>query len=94
MSNIVEVWVAKGLDTITGLTSAKTVDTSTRRGVNFIHVQPIGANVRYRDDGTAPTSTTGMRLVNGGIYEYRGNIGDLQFIEESATATLIVKFYG
>lgn len=40
--------------------------------------------VRWRDDGTAPTSNIGMRLPAGvAPYLYQGDIGRLQFIADA-----------
>ncbi|MDP2621241.1 MAG: hypothetical protein Q8P46_13895 [Hyphomicrobiales bacterium] len=40
--------------------------------------------VRYRDDGTAPTVSTGLRIPSGvNPFLYQGDLGKLQFIAES-----------
>ena len=49
--------------------------------------------VRWRDDGTAPTATIGMPLAAGGSMSYSGTFSAIQFIQQSATATLDVAFY-
>jgi hypothetical protein len=49
--------------------------------------------LRYRDDGTAPTSTTGMRALVGELYVYEGNLSALRFIEEASGGALNVSYY-
>ena len=40
--------------------------------------------IRWRDDGTAPTSNIGMRLASGSLpYLYQGDLHKLQFIADS-----------
>lgn len=63
-------------------------------GATMVYLQAETANVRYRDDGTAPTGSAGNLLVSGsqGIL-YTGPVGNLQFIIGSAGAILDVGFY-
>lgn len=50
--------------------------------------------VRYRDDGTSPTSTVGMPMsVGTQNFPYTGYLGGVQFIAQSGTATLDVNYY-
>lgn len=49
--------------------------------------------VRWRDDGTAPTSTVGMPLAVATEMTYDGNLGAIQFIEQTASAKLNVSYY-
>ena len=52
------------------------------------------ANVRWRDDGTAPTSTTGMLLTTTDEpFYYEGNLSKLQFIETATGALLDISYY-
>lgn len=61
-------------------------------GATMIALGADTANVRYRDDGTAPTSSVGMVLVFGqNPILYSGTLSKLQFI--SATGVLNVSFY-
>lgn len=53
--------------------------------------------IRWRDDGVAPTATTGM-IINPDInvvggYEYWGSLADIQFIDAGTGATLDVSYY-
>lgn len=52
------------------------------------------ANVRWRDDGTAPTATVGMPLNVGEELDYDGDPSTLKFIRSGAAdATLDISFY-
>ena len=55
--------------------------------------------VRYRDDGTAPTASLGIPVTPNlassipTCFQYAGPLGSIQFIATSATATLNVLYY-
>lgn len=49
--------------------------------------------IRWRDDGTDPTATTGISLAPGEKLVYDGNLANIKFIEESASAKLNVSYY-
>lgn len=49
--------------------------------------------VRYRDDGTAPTSTVGMPLAVGATITYTGTLTKIAFIESTGGAILNISFY-
>lgn len=56
-------------------------------------IQVLDQNVRYRDDGTDPTTTTGVRIHAGESIWYTGDLRALRFIEESASAEINVLVY-
>lgn len=56
-------------------------------------ITPEAQAVRWRDDGTAPTSTVGMPLAVGDTLEYDGNLNKIQFIEQAASAKLNISYY-
>ena len=56
-------------------------------------IQCLGQNVRWRDDGTAPTTSAGMRLHAGETLQYNGDVSAIKFIEETAGAELNITFY-
>lgn len=59
---------------------------------NMIMMTADTATVRWRDDGTAPTTTTGLTLIFAQQpFLYTGTLSKLQFI--SATGILNVSFY-
>jgi len=50
--------------------------------------------VRWRDDGTDPTAAIGYPLAVGAELRYDGNLKNIKFIEQAASAKLnIVYFY-
>ncbi len=49
--------------------------------------------VRWRDDGSAPTATVGMPLTTNTELVYDGDLGAIQFIEQTASAKLNVSYY-
>src|SRR3989304_6932841 len=52
-------------------------------------------DVRWRDDGTAPTATEGMRLEAGAIMEYDGDLAAFQMIREDAgDVSVVISYYG
>lgn len=83
---------AKGFQQITDLSSASglTVPNETELAVFSIE----GASVRYRDDGTSPTSSVGMLLHSGTVFEYNGPLNAIEFIEVASGAKLNVSYYG
>jgi hypothetical protein len=50
-------------------------------------------SVRWRDDGTAPTSSVGMLLATGVYWGYLGKMNALDFIPSTGNATADVTFY-
>lgn len=81
---------------ITTLSSATGLTSSNFKNARYVTVEcdhTAGKYVRYRDDGTAPTATIGTSLAPGEKLKYDGNLGDIQFIEEAASAKLNVHYY-
>lgn len=52
-----------------------------------------GQTVRWRDDGTSPTSSVGTELTVNTYFPYVGNLSLIKFIQESASATCDVAYY-
>ena len=63
-------------------------------GATMAFLQAETADIRYRDDGGAPTASIGNLLVHGipGIF-YAGTLAQLQFIALSGSPLLDVAFY-
>jgi hypothetical protein len=63
-------------------------------GATMAYLQAETANVRYRDDGAAPTTAIGNIVTSGipGIF-YIGTLPQLQFIAASGSPLLNVAFY-
>ena len=59
--------------------------------IALIHAE--AKDVRWRDDGTDPTSTVGMTLVAGADFLYTGDFSAIKFIETAASAKLNVSYY-
>ena len=57
-------------------------------------LQAESQNIRWRDDGTAPTASIGM-ILNAGAdpYPFDGDLSKIRFIQVGATATLNVSYY-
>lgn len=62
-------------------------------GANYAIIVVEGADVRWRDDGTNPTTSVGMPLPNGGVLEYDGKLSVIKFIQVSAGAKLNISYY-
>jgi hypothetical protein len=88
---------AKGYSKITGLDTARGLHEGTLgaipNGVNYVEIQCESRDVRYRDDGTAPTTSDGMKLPAGMGMSYREDLDSIRFIEVAPSATLHVSFY-
>lgn len=52
------------------------------------------ANVRWRDDGAAPTNAVGMLMLAGGSLYYQGDLTALQTIAVSGSPVVDISFYG
>lgn len=86
---------------LSGLSSAKTLANATGAGgaipthATEALIQAESQDVRWTDDGTTPTASTGMLLTAGdSLYYDRGPLSGLKFIEASASALLNVTYYG
>lgn len=85
--------VPTGWERITDLTASTMLTIPAGTNTQIALIQPEGANVRWRDDGGNPTATIGMLLTAGSFLEYNGELGNLKFIQVSASATLNVNYY-
>lgn len=84
---------ALGYEQVTGLSTAKALTVPS--GARYALLQAEGKNIRWRDDGTAPTSTVGMVLTAGDPgFWYNGDaLAALSFVEVESTAVLNVSYY-
>jgi len=99
-TNVKAITSCLGYQQITGLSVAKGLTVPTRDPVsgmnvkaNFALITPDTNGVRWRDDGTAPTSSVGMPLAAGVTLQYDGDLSKIQFIESTASAVLNVSYY-
>lgn len=69
--------------------------TSIPRGASLAVIQCGATNgIRFRDDGTAPTSAIGLQIRADTNYEYDGNLNAIRFIRSGgADATIDIAFY-
>lgn len=81
-----------GYQQITSLSSAAGL--TVPEGAKYALIQAESKDVRWRDDGTAPTGSVGMVLTAGGGMWYDGDLSALLFIQTAASAKLNVLYYG
>lgn len=62
-------------------------------GATLALIVPETQNVRWRDDGTAPTSSVGMPIFVGASLSYDGDLNRIRFIEATASAKLNISYY-
>lgn len=81
-----------GYQQVTSLSSAAGL--TVPAGASIALLQVTGQNVRWRDDGTDPTTTVGMVLTSGGDpFPYSGDLSKIKFIEVTASAVLNVTYF-
>lgn len=80
-----------GYQQITGMSGATLLTVPATARVAEIVVEAQG--IRYRDDGTAPTSTVGIPVAAGVSFQYSGNLSGIQFIQQTSGAILNVSYY-
>ena len=83
--------VVKGYQQITSLSGATALTVPS--GSKYALIQCESQAVRWRDDGTNPTTSVGMRLLTTGELYYDGDLAALKFIEETTSAKLNVSYY-
>lgn len=83
--------VPLGYEQVTTLTSSTPIEPPT--GARVAVIQALVQNVRWRDDGEDPTNSVGMQLAAGRDMLYTGNLVDIRFIEEAASAQLNISYY-
>jgi hypothetical protein len=97
--NLKAITSCLGYQQITSL-SASTALTVPVVDANGLSVKPViaiitpeVAGIRWRDDGTAPTASVGMLLAAGVPLQYDGDLTNIKFIEQTASAKLNVSYY-
>ena len=82
-----------GYQQIAGLVAATAL--TVPAGAVICIITPESQAVRWRDDGVAPTATVGYPLSVGAELECTTqNMAGIQFIQQAATATLNITYYG
>lgn len=77
--------------TLSGTASNLTVPAGATMAVMRVET----ANARWRDDGTAPTTSAGMPMDSTDTvpFEYWGTLAAIQFIAQSGSPVLNVSYY-
>lgn len=83
--------VCLGYQQITDLSSAAAL--TIPPGATLALIVPETQNVRWRDDGTAPTASVGMPIYIGASLSYDGDLNRIRFIQEAASAKLNISYY-
>ena len=83
--------VCLGYQQITSLSASAALTVPS--GATLALIVPETQNVRWRDDGTAPTSSVGMPIFVGASLSYDGDLNRIRFIQQAASATLNVSYY-
>lgn len=82
----------KGYVQVTSLSTAVGLGTIPA-GATFALITPETQAIRWRDDGTNPTTTVGMPLAAGATLQYTGNLAAFKMIETAATAKVNITYY-
>ena len=83
--------VCLGYQQLTALSTSSSLTVPT--GATLAIMVPESQPVRWRDDGTAPTSSVGMPLAISTALSYDGDLQNIRFIEQAASAKLNVSYY-
>lgn len=62
-------------------------------GTVFAWIQAETQSVRWRADGTNPTSSVGQIIAAGATLEYSGSMSAIKFIESTASAKLNITYF-
>lgn len=88
------VLAPKGYQQIAASTLANATTLTVPDGARYALIVPEQAGVRYRDDGTSPTSTVGMPMAAGDSLWYTGRLQSISFIRTDTTTVLNILYYG
>ena len=80
-----------GYQQITSLSSSTALTVPV--GATMALIIPETQNVRWRDDGVAPTASVGMLVVANSSMSYDGDLQKIRFIAATAGAVLNVSYY-
>lgn len=82
---------ALGYQQITNLSAA--VGLTVPQGATRALIAPLSKDIRWRDDGVAPTASVGMPVTAGTYLSYDGDLKNIKFIETAASAEINVTYY-
>ncbi len=80
-----------GYQQITSLSSSTAL--TVPAGATLALIVPETQNVRWRDDGVAPTASVGMLVPANSSMSYDGDLKAIRFIAATAGAILNVSYY-
>jgi hypothetical protein len=83
--------VCLGYQQITSLSASTAL--TVPAGATMALIVPETQAVRWRDDGTAPTASVGMPVAVGSFLNYDGDLKNIRFIQQTASATINVSYY-
>lgn len=63
-------------------------------GVELVVIQVETAALRWRDDGTAPTTAIGMQVFTSSTFFYTGDFSKIQFIAGGTGTIVDISLYG
>lgn len=87
-------YTALGYQQISAATLVAATALTVPTGANVAIISSDTANVRWRDDGTAPTASVGMQLKStDAALEYWGPLANIQFILVTGSPVLNVSYY-
>ena len=99
-NNIKAITCCLGYQQITSLSAATGLTVPTKDPVtganvkaNFALITAEAQALRWRDDGTAPTSTVGMPLAVGVTLQYDGDLSKIRFIEQVGGVIVNISYY-
>lgn len=72
-----------GFERIAAITGATVVGLTVPAGAVYAYIQADGGDLRWRDDGTAPSDTVGHVLADGVVYWRAANLRKIQFRENA-----------
>jgi hypothetical protein len=81
------------LTTVSASTLISTCSGGIPAGATLAYIEAEAQSIRYRDDGTAPTTTVGMPIASGAAILYAGTLSAVRVIEQTASAKVNILFY-
>jgi hypothetical protein len=88
-----KTWPVAGGKQMLSPTVSTSVVLTPPSGAAWALIQPIGADVRWWDDGSTPTVSQGFLLVSAAYLECTGDLKEFRAIAASGTPTLNVSYY-
>lgn len=81
-----------GYTQVTSVSASTALPTAPAQS-RMVLIQPESQNIRWRDDGVAPTATVGTLLIANDVLHYSGDFSAFRMIEVTASAKVNVTYY-